>query len=302
MLKLTQTAFEKAKTFITEYARPLERAVFSYYFGEGTAEGIFAGLAEFQNGDGGFGHGLEPDVRLPDSSAMATTIGLQMLREFEASEDRELVKGAMRYLLNTYDEESQAWLSVPASVSEYPRAPWWEYDDDPSKCLANPRAEIVGYLLDYASLVPGVFRTALLNAVVSHLDDIIDGIEMDELLCYVRLVETQALPEDIRGEMLPKLKAAVDRVVVKEPDKWSGYGLKPLMVVSSPDSPFAEVLAEDIQANLDYEIQQQTEEGSWTPNWGWADFPDVWRKAEQEWKGVITVANLKALQNFGRIE
>ena len=35
----------------------------------------------FQNDDGGFGRALEPDFRLPASSAIATAVGFQYLRE-----------------------------------------------------------------------------------------------------------------------------------------------------------------------------------------------------------------------------
>ena len=127
--------------------------------------------------------------------------------------------------------------------------------------------------------------------------------EMHDLLCFIRLAETPAFPEDARARILPKLIRVVDRVVAREPDQWEGYGLKPLLVVTSPDSPFAEMLAEEIHLNLDYEIEKQREDGSWAPNWSWGDtYPEAWPEAEREWRGVLTVNTLKALRNFGRLE
>jgi hypothetical protein len=91
--------------------------------------------------------------------------------------------------------------------------------------------------------------------------------------------------------------------VARDPAAWAAYGLQPLTVVTSPNSPFAAMLANEIEANLDYQIEQQQADGSWGPNWSWADsFPEAWAQAEQEWRGVFTVKTLKTLQNFGRLE
>ena len=101
MKQLTQEAFARARAFIREHARPLERATFAYEFEDGSVDAIFEALASFQNTDGGFGNAMEPDFRLPDSSVLATTVGLQVLREYNAGSDHFLVQGAMRYLMST---------------------------------------------------------------------------------------------------------------------------------------------------------------------------------------------------------
>ena len=307
MMKLTHEAFEKARAFVHEQARPLERCLFSYYFREGSAEDVFAELAKYQNSDGGFGNALEPDVRLPDSSAIATTIGLQILRELKASENHPIVRGVIRYLLDTYDSEYEVWQIIPSNANEAPYAPWWQYTEDLAKqwgeFLANPRAEIVGYFYDYSELVPTNLLDRLTIAVVSHLDSLPDSMEMHELLCYVRLAETQTLPKNARTKIIQKLRQAVDCVVAKEPSDWEKYGLKPLTVVASPDSPFAAMLTKEIDLNLDYEIDHQREDGSWTLNWSWGDtFPEEWKNSEREWKGVLTVRALRVFQNFDRLE
>jgi hypothetical protein len=127
--------------------------------------------------------------------------------------------------------------------------------------------------------------------------------EMHDLLCYVRLAETKTLPEETRARILAKLQPAVDQAVARDPATWAAYGLQPLTVVNSPDSPFAAMLAGAIEANLDYQIEQQQADGSWGPNWSWADsFPAAWAQAEQEWRGLFTVKTLKTVQNFGRLE
>ena len=57
----------KAIKYITENARPLELAVFRYFFEEGSNKDVIDELSRFQNADGGFGHALEPDFFNPNS-------------------------------------------------------------------------------------------------------------------------------------------------------------------------------------------------------------------------------------------
>ena len=71
----------------------------------------------------------------------------------------------------------------------------------------------------------------------------------------------------------------------------------------APNAPLAGVLKEDIQRNLDFEIENQNEDGSWSPTWLWAEAdPESWTVAETEWKGILTLATLGSLRDFGRIE
>lgn len=74
---LTQEDVSQTKEFIENTARPVENALFDYYFEDGTAEAVLNELAEYQNPDDGFGRGLESDIRLRALSSMVTSTGLQ---------------------------------------------------------------------------------------------------------------------------------------------------------------------------------------------------------------------------------
>ena len=304
-MKLTDNAQAAARAFIFRQARPLEQALYAFHFEEGSVDAVLDALAAFQNADGGFGHGLEPDLQLADSSAIVTTVGLQHLRDLKADADNPLVQRAIAYLLTTYDPSIQTWQIIPANVDDAPHVPWWAYDDELAQrwhgFLANPRAEIVGYLYEYAELVPPELLAELGEAVVTHLVANPQP-DMHDLLCYVRLVETDALPDGLRGRMLPLLSAAVDATVARDASAWAEYGLQPLTVVSSPESPFAGLLADALPANLDYAVQQQGDDGAWAPNWSWfGSYDEAWPAAQQAWKGVLTVKTLRQLHAFGRL-
>ena len=307
MKKLSYEAQARAKAFVEHNARPLEQRIYAHLFEDGDKDAIFEALAAFQNPDGGFGNALEPDLRLPDSSVLATTVGLQVLREFDAPAGHSLVRGALRYLLQTYNPVAAVWPITPPNTDDAPHAPWWTYGEDVVQMwdgyLVNPRVEIVGYLVDYApSGLPAWVLQRLIDAVVVYPDEHPDKFGMFDLLCYDRLIKTRALPEDTRATLIAKLTPLVDRLVVKDPAEWVNYNLMPLELVDTPDSPFADVLGDVIVQDLDFEIARQRDDGAWHPKWSWHGlYPDTWPIAEREWAGVITLRTLKTLRSFGRL-
>src|SRR5690606_40417500 len=103
--------------------------------------------------------------------------------------------------------------------------------------------------------------------------------------------------------LLDELKRVVNATVERDPEQWKGYGLQPLAVITSPESPFAPDFADALQHNLDFVIQNQGEDGGWGPNWSWGNqWEEAWEQAKRDVSGVITLDNLLKLRSFGRIE
>lgn len=306
-MQLTRERREAARAFILERARPLEQALYRHFFEGADASTVLDALAAYQNADGGFGHGIEPDVRTPASSAIATSVALQTLRDTHTPATHPIVERAIAYLLATYDAAREVWPIIPPEANNAPHAPWWTWSEalaeNWSGFRANPRAEIVGYLYDYAALVPQELRARLTDAVVEHAEALPDEMEMHDLFCYLRLVETRTLSDTARNRLRERLSRAIRATVVVDEEAWGGYGLMPLSVAPSPDAPFASALREAVERNLDYEIGQQTDDGSWSPAWSWGDdHPEAWAAARVEWQGVLTLKTLRSLQAWGRME
>ena len=306
MKRLTQAAFQRAMAFVKEQGRDLDRSLLSHYFEGGSDVSVLAALAAFQNEDGGFGHGLEPDLRTAASSVIATTVAFQTFRSLQVPADHPLVRQGIAYLLDRYDESRQVWPIIPPEVEDAPHAPWWDYAGSEAGFggfLINPRVEIVGYLHDYSAQVPTKMLETLTTAVFVHLAALPDEVEMHDVLCFVSLAETASLPKSYRDRIWAKLAKVAEHGVAREPEELAGYVLKPLYLVSSPDSPLAAGLADEVAMNLDFEIEQQGEDGAWSPNFSWGDqFPDVWQVARREWQARITLNTLRVLRDFGRIE
>lgn len=306
MKKLTQAAFQRAKTFVLEEGRDLDRALLAYHFADGTADDVLAALAAYQNEDGGFGHGLEPDLRTPASSVIATTVAFQSCRSLGVPGEHPLVRRGIAYLLEAYDATRQVWPIIPPEVEDAPHAPWWDYASSEAGFggfLSNPRVEIVGYFHDYRALVPADLRESVTTAVFAHLHSLPDEMEMHDLICFVSLAETEALPQELKDRIWSKLGVAAEHSVAREPEQLIGYVLKPLYVVSSPKAPLAEQFAAEVAMNLDFEIEQQGADGAWSPNFSWGEqHPEAWEIAKREWQARITLKNLRVLRDFGRIE
>ena len=74
-------------------------------------------------------------------------------------------------------------------------------------------------------------------------------------------------------------------------------------LISSINTIGANLIWKELQQHLDYQIEHQTPEGCWEPNWSWmGSYPESWEQARQEWCGHLTLQTLKRLEAFGRIE
>ena len=305
MKRLTVHGFDRARDFIFASARPLEQRLFAYHFESGSADDVKAELASFQNEDGGFGRGVEPDFRLAASSPLATTVAFQIFRDIGASSDDEAVGKGIGYLLSTYDSERREWPTTPRGVNDEPHAPWWHHDGDRGNALdrsgwGNPSAEIVGHLRDHAALVPHAFLAEVTELAMEDIRSLPDDIDSFTMLCYVRLAD--ALADYDRELVRRKLEASTQLGISIDPDSWPGKEGSLLPFAPTPDSLLGDVLSATVAARLDGVIDGQADDGSWMPEWSWGQYEEAWQSARVEWQGHLTLLTLLTLRAYGRIE
>ena len=155
---MTKVSFERAKKWIEENGRPLEKTLIKFHFSEGASQEVIDTLKTFQNPDGGFGNAMEPDLRTPKSSILGTSIALQVLRSLNLKElGSDIVESAIIFILNNYNVEKMSWRIIPPEAENSPHAPWWNQVDREDNFVGfhlNPTAEILGYLYNNKHLVP----------------------------------------------------------------------------------------------------------------------------------------------------
>jgi hypothetical protein len=284
--------------------------LFERRFEGGSVDAVLNALAAYQNEDGGFGHALEPDMRTPRSSALATGIGLRVLVELDVPAGHAMVRKAVEYCLSTFDPETKVWRVVPLDTNDYPHAPWWH---DEAGSLARtfddfqliPRAEITAALHHYATLVPADWLREVTEDCIRAIEaqEPLGAGGGDDVVYAIELAGADGLPSDLKARLVARIRAAVPAVVCRDPEEWSSYCAAPLKIVRSPHSVGADLIADALAEHLDYTIDHQTDEGTWEPNWTWGEmYPEVWPQAKLEWRGEITLATLTMLRAFRRIQ
>lgn len=95
---------------------------------KGSAAAVVAELSRFQTPDGGFGRGLEPDLRSSSPTAIATSVAFQLLRDVAADAGLPIVRNGIDYLRRTLDRERWVWPAVTDEIDDDAHAPWWNVE------------------------------------------------------------------------------------------------------------------------------------------------------------------------------
>lgn len=302
--------YDRTREFIYRNARPLDLARWRYHFEGGSREAVLTALSFYQNGDGGFGHGLEADAWNPNSSPIQTWVATELLREIDFSDaSHPIVQGILRYLASGRDFDGVCWYKAVKSNNGYPHAPWWYTEEDTSDGRDyNPSACLAGFLIRFAA--PGsaahelgcrIAREACAQLFAAEREN-----GMHTLTCYVRLAEYLERAGNCGIVDLPALKALLLRQVhsciTRETDEWeTSYVCRPSQFFQSPDSVFYAANKSIADFECGFLARTQLADGSWPINWRWDAYPDEWGVSQNWWKSDRIILNLLYLRGFGQL-
>jgi len=305
MKKLSKIIFEQLNRYMDTEARPLEKSIFNYYFNDSSGDNILDSLEAFQNTDGGFGKGIEPDFKLIKSSPMATTIGLRYLSKLDNSDRAQnMIAKAVEYLETTFDSNRNGWYSVPSNVNNYPHAPWWEFRNDINMTVidyswGNPTAELIGYVYKYKKYLNNLDIYSLRNYAITNLNKRTEFNSEHEIISYIHMYN--ALDEEFSSQIVDTLKLAVSKLVNINQSEWINYVPTPLKFINLDSKNFFGIECKYIDQNLDYVIERLEEDGKILPTWQWDKYLEEWEFAKSEWMGILTLEALLSLLKFSRI-
>lgn len=307
MKKLSQSLFNQINNYLNTEARPLEKALFNYYFNNNGSNDVLDALEAFQNTDGGFGQGIEPDYKLPHSSPMATTIGLKYLSRVDDNDNdraQRMIARAVAYLESTFDSKRNGWYCVPSSVNEYPHAPWWEFSSETKMVpidysWGNPTAELLGYLFKYRKYINSLDIDSLVSNAINKLNEKVEFKSEHEIFCYIRMYNE--LDERLASRIEDKLNFAVSKLVSLNQDEWENYVPSPLKFIQIDSDNYFGIERKYIDQNLDYLIDKLEQNGKILPNWCWDKYQEQWEISKVEWTGVLTFEAIVHLLKFNCI-
>ena len=286
-----------AEAFIKGNARPLELAVYKYFFENESNQAVVDELIKFQNPDGGFGNALEPDFFNPDSSPIATNDAITTLCRVNALDrNTEIVKGIVRYLEShdSFDEDKKRWLFAVDSNKDYPHAIWWEKKGDGISGF-NPSVSLAAFLVCYGN------RTSLYEEIIKDGFEYLETAEEisgDSLKCFLlayELLKSNNIGDIIDLEFFKDLLCkAIDSCICKDTAK---YGVEYVPMPSSIFSgSYSELITPEIKtliaAEKDILGQLQTQDGGFDITWKWYTPYPEFEQARAWWRPRITTEKL----------
>ncbi|TWD80269.1 hypothetical protein FB561_1342 [Kribbella amoyensis] len=277
--------FEAAREFVRREGRLVERRLFATVFEGADPIGVVDALRGYRNADGGFGHGLEPDKRVPDSQGLDVETAFNVLIAAGARDD-ELVRGACDWLASVATPEGAVSLGT-AAIEGYPHADHWAaWAYQPG---LNPTAGLVGRLHTLGVEHPWRDRAAQWCRA-----QLAEGFPEDAHAMHESMEFLEHEPDvdiDRVRDWLPKLSHY--RADAADPS----YGVTPLQFAPTPDSFWRQLFDDaQLQAHLDRLLADQQPDGGWALTW-----EPPGQAATLEYRGAVTVAALTKLKAWGRL-
>lgn len=124
---LNPEQIQNARSFIFKNGRLLERQLFEYFFGNSTTSACLKALFAYQNEDGGFGNGIEPDLLCPDSTAIGAETALYILDLLDCH-DAQTIGNLVDWIM-THQNSDGFIPHPPGNMLNYPYQPWWKNPD-----------------------------------------------------------------------------------------------------------------------------------------------------------------------------
>jgi hypothetical protein len=288
-----------AVAFLAGNGRVLDRRRLELLLGAGTADSVLAALGAYRNSDGGYGWGIEPDLRSPESQPVSAMHALEVLAEVAAA-DSEAASIAVELCdwLGAHTLPDGALpFTLPISDAAACSPVWLGGDHDTPSLQMTAQLAANAHLA--ARYVPGVARHPWLARATDWCLEAIARLDTapraHELMFAIRFLDAAAESDhraltllDWIGRMLPT--NGVVPVEGGAPDE----ALRPLDLAPRSDGPARRLFAPDIvAAELERLAERQLPDGGWS-----VDFESFSPAAALEWRGYATVGAIATLRSM----
>ena len=282
-----------ARSFMAGHARVLDRRRFELLVDSSDAAPALAALNAYRNPDGGYGHGLEPDLRGPESQPAAALHAFEVFADAApviAPEAAELCDWLEKISLPDGGLPLALPIDDPSSS-----APFWA-NADPRASSLQITSIVAAHANRVAAHDPAVAGHPWLARATSRClaeIDALDAAPAAHVLAFcVRFLDAVHDRDPAAPALLARLGAYVPgdgRVPVA--GGLAGESLRPLDLAPEP-GPARTLLGEaTVAADLERLAGEQHEDGGWS-----VDFQNYSPAATLEWRGYATVRAVSVLR------
>lgn len=305
VMPLKQSEIEKIIHGMLHVARPLEIACVRNLISDGTVNEVIFELEKYQNQDGGFGHGLEPDCWNPFSSGLETCAACQIIRNHQIDEMTDLVQKMMSYLDLSFDDFIMRWHATDPNTNDYPHAPWWEHMDD--KKSFNPSASLAGFVIRYGNPMTPIYTKSkkVIDEALHYILNNNHVIERHELRALIEMMnDIQWLYKDKKSYKNAKniMILRIEDSIEKDESLWfTTYANKPSSLIKSHPSLGSNVFFDRLIKEIGMSFLYQNSENLWDITWQWNGYPEAFMKAKKDWQGILAYEYIKLIIDLGII-
>jgi hypothetical protein len=294
-----------ARSFLATHGRLLDRRRLELALAPSaaTAQAAVDALAAYRNADGGYGSGIEPDLRAAESQPAGALHAFEVFDEAGAA---GATSPASVELCDWLGSVALAGAALPFALplaDPSGCAPFWA-EADPTAPSLQITAAVAAVAVRTGRSDPAVAGHPWVEAAtgfcVRNLDERTEPLSAYELSFSLGLLDGLAGgggPHAAQAErVLAGLGADIpaDGVVPVAggaPDE----ALRPIELAPFPDRPVRRLFAEDVIAtDLDHLVAGQQPDGGWTVDYG--SFSPM---ASLEWRGYATVRAIRVLRGNG---
>lgn len=289
---MTDERFAAARSFLLTEGRLLERRLFATVFEGAPAGGVVDALRGYQNDDGGFGHGLEPDKLCPASLPIDVEMAFSALLA-AGTTDADMVRRACDWLAAVADDAGAVPLAFPV-MEGYPRAEHWS--DWTYTHGLHPTAGLAGLL--HALDVEHPWRDRATRYAWEAIEGADSPLPEDAHALREVLLFLEHVPEPDRAAAIaPAVAAALPKARWYKGDAADpGYGVTPLDYAPTPGSRWRSLFTdEQIAGHLDRLERDQQPDGGWPITW-----EPPGRSSALDYRGIVTLSAMRALVAYGR--
>lgn len=275
-----------AQQFVYLSARLLDRHRTAALLDDESAEPALKALAAYRNTDGGYGHGLEPDVRGPNSETTSVLHALEVLEELDALTDP--LAGVSAWVAGVAGPDGGVPFAL-ASSGPYPTAPWIAPIGDSH--LTFGLAALIARTGDDSPWLRAA--TEWCWQQLTRVDEL-RGYTLRFALDFLDRAEDGDRAEQVIDTLRPLIRADGSVPV----DGGTADEALSALTLSRQPSSRSRVLftAEQIDTGLDELAAGQQHDGGWLFDWA------AWAPAQaHEWRGLVTLRALQTLRANGRI-